>query len=280
MRHILVLVEDNALADAALGYARQLARGDGAPIYTLEETGTRGSLVSDIAKQRPDFVVLATRDRPSVDGWLMHDVADQIIRAHLAPLLLINCDGDSNALAGQQIVVPLDGSELAEAALPVAIELAHDFNSRLILFQAVPNSGSVPYAVPTELEKDHHIDVELAWSPGPAVQAAQNYLDLVTKRLGDSAVGLRIAQEVRVGELSHQLRDLVASNAIGLIVMVSRGRGGLARWLVGSSLADVVHNVTIPVVAVPPHEPQSIRCAWPEASRIGPTRTEPYTVLP
>jgi nucleotide-binding universal stress UspA family protein len=255
MRHILVLVEDKALADAALAFARQLARAEGAAVHTLPVADAHDSLISNIARQEPDVVVLATRRRPSVDGWLVHDLADRIIGARLAPVVLIDAYARTTAgLQGHRILVPLDGSELAEAALPVALELARELKLGLTLLQAVPDLVVVPYALPTEFQHNNGHDVELAWTSGPAAQVAHDYLDLVVRRLGSAADGLQIEKQVRLGELTKEIRAIVATeptSPIAMIVMAARGRIGVGRWLVGSSLADVVLEVDIPVVAVP-----------------------------
>jgi nucleotide-binding universal stress UspA family protein len=256
MRHIMVLVEDKTLADAALAFARQLARAEGAAVHTPAVADAHGSLIRHIAKREPDLVVLATRRRPSVDGWLIHDMAGRIIGARLAPVVLIDTSGRTTAgLQGHQILVPLDGSEMAEAALPVALELARELKLGLTLLQAVPDHVVVPYAVPTQFQHDDGHDVELAWTAGPAAQAAHDYLDLVVRRLGNAADELQLAKQVRVGELTQEIRAIVAeerTSPIAMIVMAARGRIGVGRWLIGSSLADVVHNVDIPVVAAPP----------------------------
>jgi nucleotide-binding universal stress UspA family protein len=222
----------------------------------LAVADVHGSLIGHVATQEPDVVVLATRRRPSVDGWLIHDVADRIIGARLAPVVLIDTYGrTTGGLQGHQILVPLDGSELADAALPVALELAQELKLGLTLLQAVPGLVVVPYAVPTEFQHDYGHDVELAWTSGPAAEAEHDYLDLVVRRLGSAADGLQLAKQVRVGELTQEIRAIVAeerTSPIAMIVMAARGRIGVGRGLIGSSLADVVHNVDIPVVAVPP----------------------------
>ena len=252
MSCILVLAEEKALAETALDYATALAEVEGADVLTINVANIRTSVEHEIAMHQPHLVVLATRHRPSVSGLLVHDLADRILGSRLAPVLLVDSANHSRGLHRSQVLVPLDGSEIAEAALPTALELARVLQGGIVLLQAVP-PVVLPYAVPPELERNLQLDLALAWDPRPELKAAQAYLDLVVKRLAQAADGTAISTEVRLGGLADQLAQLLHSApAVRLIVMTSQARSGLTRWLLGSSLAEVVHAVNIPVLAVPP----------------------------
>jgi nucleotide-binding universal stress UspA family protein len=255
MKDILVVVENRGLGDAARAFATQLARAECAAIHSLDTAEMHESVVDAIARERPDVVVLATRHRPSVTGLFIHDLADRIIGAELAPVLLVDAAGSSAALERQFILVPLDGSDLSKAALPLALELARALNAAgLILFQAV-GPLIMPYAAPPELEQAMAFNLESTWDPSPSLQAAREYLEGVAMRLRQDADVPRIETDVRLGNLAETIGEAVANTGgpgIGLIVMMSRGRIGFGRWLLGSSLADVVDAVDLPVVAVPP----------------------------
>ena len=214
-------------------------------------------VVSEVRHQQPHLVVVAT-GHPRLGSRLFGSLAEAIIAAQVAPVLLVGEHvpaGQSRPpLRGTRVLVPLDGSALGEAALPTARELARTLQGQLVLFQAVA-PPVVPYAVPTELEADPELDVELAWEPSSALREARAYLHLVASRLARQADGLPIDVQVRLGGLTDQIRLLQAEDApdLGLIVMAAHGRHGLGRLLLGSTPDDVGRSVDVPVVAVPTH---------------------------
>lgn len=142
----------------------------------------------------------------------------------------------------RRIVVPLDGSALAEAALPQAIDLARLTGVPLHLLRVVDY---------LRLERYGPYALALEYSPVEPVLAteqteATGYLSEVAERLTDD--GLTVASEVRQGRVA---REVVAAATPGdVIVMASHGRGGLSRWLLGSVAEDVLRHATVPVLLV------------------------------
>ena len=152
----------------------------------------------------------------------------------------------------RRIVVPLDGSELAEQALPQAEELARLTAAPMHLVRAVD---------PTPLLRGTYgLAIESA-AVEPLLReeqtAARGYLDRVAREVG--ARGPSVTTELREGFASRELIDLAQPD--DLIVMASHGRGGLARWFMGSVAEEVVRRSRAPVLLVrsdpaqPPAEP-------------------------
>jgi nucleotide-binding universal stress UspA family protein len=142
----------------------------------------------------------------------------------------------------RRIVVPLDGSKLAEAALPQAIDLARLTGApihlvRVVDFTRLEQYG--PYALALE-----YSGVEPVLSDEHA--AALAYLREVRERL--KGEDLYANTEVREGRVA---REVVAALRPGdIVVMASHGRGGLSRWLLGSVAEDVLRHATVPVLLV------------------------------
>jgi nucleotide-binding universal stress UspA family protein len=141
-----------------------------------------------------------------------------------------------------RIVVPLDGSKLAEAALPAAEEFARLANAPIVLLRVVDF---------TRLEQYGPYGLALEYASVEPVLAAERaeavkYLEEVCSRLG--AKGLSVTFAVRSGPVA---REIVAATRPGdVIVMASHGRGGLSRWLLGSVAEDVVRHALVPVMIV------------------------------
>lgn len=138
----------------------------------------------------------------------------------------------------KRILVILDGSELAEAALPHAREMARRYSAQLVLLRAVqplPLHPEAPYGSIARVD-DQTLDL------------AQGYLEGVAKGLQET--GIDIGIEVRRGVPYAEIVDYADQNDIDLIVMTTRGRSGFTRWLMGSVADRVVRGANVPVLLV------------------------------
>lgn len=152
-------------------------------------------------------------------------------------------------MATHRILVPLDGSALAEMVMPTAIELGTALQADWILVQVIaPDPGA--WALVTE-----------SWGPvgpwDPMVPAqdeqrdgAQTYLNAVRKQMGDR-VG-RVTVDVRQGPVLASLLAAVRNHAATLIAMSTHGRGGFNRMVMGSVTDMVIRLAPVPVVVVHP----------------------------
>jgi nucleotide-binding universal stress UspA family protein len=142
----------------------------------------------------------------------------------------------------ERIVVPLDGSPLAELALPHAVNLAKLSNATLHLLRIVDF---------TRLDEHGPYGLAMEYSAFEPVLSeeeanARDYLQQMQVRLSDS--GVQITADVRRGPVT---REIVRNSTEGdVIVMASHGRGGISRWLLGSVAEDVVRNSTVPVMLI------------------------------
>ena len=146
------------------------------------------------------------------------------------------------ALVFKKIIVPLDGSPLAESALPQARELAGLTGSeirlvRVVDFTNLENAGAVGLALEYVPSGDV-LDVEQA--------EAERYLEAIATEL--RADGLPVETEVYRGRVSRVLAQVATAD--DLIVMASHGRGGLTRWFLGSVAEDLLRQAKAPVMLV------------------------------
>jgi nucleotide-binding universal stress UspA family protein len=143
-----------------------------------------------------------------------------------------------------RILVPLDGSKLAERALPAAEELARLVRAPLHLVRMVDPAHS-------NLGRDGFDESVLAQVASSLFlteegAAADAYLARMTAR--EIEQGLGASGEVRYGATA---REIVAMAQPGdLIVMSTHGRGGLVRWFLGSVAEDVVRRAPVPVLLI------------------------------
>jgi nucleotide-binding universal stress UspA family protein len=134
-----------------------------------------------------------------------------------------------------RIVVPLDGSVLAEAALWAAIDLAGKDGATLLLIRAA-QAHTLPGADPVEAQVR-------------AIREADEYLASVARRLKDKGVE-RVEAHVWYGPPAAAIVEAASFQKADLIVMGSHGRSGLGRLVLGSVAESVLRGTTIPILIV------------------------------
>jgi len=135
----------------------------------------------------------------------------------------------------KKIVVPLDGSPLAEAVLPQVTELAHALATEVLLLRV-----AVAHAFPAG------DPISLAEEEVRVVREAEAYLAAVAGRLAREGVTAKTA--VRYGQAAAEIIDHVAFEGADLVAMSTHGRSGLSRLVVGSVAEEVVRKVGVPVL--------------------------------
>jgi nucleotide-binding universal stress UspA family protein len=139
----------------------------------------------------------------------------------------------------KRILVPLDGSERAERAIPVAVRLAHASQGTIILGRAVHVQASIaPYG---ELPLDVRQDALKA----RAAEAAA-YLASATKRAG--LEGIAVETTVRTGPAAWEMLTAAQEKAADLIVICSHGHTGFKRWVLGSVAQQMIRHAQEPVL--------------------------------
>ena len=138
----------------------------------------------------------------------------------------------------QSILVPLDGSRLAEAILPEIEKLAALLKARLNLIR-VSRVHVLPGVNPSEAQIK-------------AVRRAQEYLESLKKRLSTRDIEIEI--HAAYGNPAEKILEVCRRHDIDLIAMSTHGRSGLGRWLLGSVAEKVVRHSEKPVLLLRAHE--------------------------
>jgi nucleotide-binding universal stress UspA family protein len=144
--------------------------------------------------------------------------------------------------AGRPILVPLDGSALAERALPYAVAEAQRRAVPLRLLRVV-SPGPIALGGVAAASLD-----ELA-APGEQEQA-ERYLTDRGRALAAGAPGLDVRVEVRRGDPATELLDAARRDAVQLVVLTTHGRSGLTRLVRGSIAEAVVAHGTAPTLLI------------------------------
>jgi nucleotide-binding universal stress UspA family protein len=250
-------VPDVLLEDAARHWAAHYVsdvtgriRGQtGVEVENTVRSGPISETIHGVARELDaDFVVMSTHGRgPFTRVWL-GSVADGVVRTSEVPVLLVRPDGQEppdlgSDVALSHLLIPLDGSDVAESALEPALSVGRNWDARYTLLRLVrfPNEAVSAYLPDTTKM------VEQIVREGTA--AAEAYLagTVAGLRESDLTVESRVAVVNSVGRgIIHHADEL----GVDMIVLASHGHGGFRRAVLGSVADKVVRGAAQPVLVV------------------------------
>jgi len=153
----------------------------------------------------------------------------------------------------QRILVPLDGSRLSGQALSYGIDIAKRYQSKLIVMRVVPPATVVPSSTATEIGIDPaaaRIAVQSARIQDRAnVERTRRYLQQKLRTI--TGKGIEGTYHIAVGEPGKSIILHSAEAKVDLIVMMTSGKGGLKRAILGSVADEVVRKAGVPVLLLP-----------------------------
>lgn len=234
----------DAAALHAREYLEMVAQEVSGQGFTVHTRVTRGITAEEIieAARLHTYVAMTTHGRSGVGRWLLGSVAEKIINSAPVPVLLVRATTarPDERPPIKRVLVPLDGSELAEHALPLATNLARLAGASLIL------THSLDWAQEVSLMR--FSDTLAARLIEHRVAVAKEYLEQIQQRsfLRD----LSVMTDIRQTEAAASILASANEHSADLMVIATHGRSGLQRWLLGSVAQRVVQHATIPVLLV------------------------------
>lgn len=227
--------------DEARDYLEQKAKMLGTGVKIDVPLGHPPEEIIAVAERHRDtLIVMTTHGRSEISRWLFGCVAERVVHASTVPVLLIRA-----GVAGpkvppfQAILVPLDGSVLAEAVLPYTSQLAGAVNAEIELVRVVGvgDAAGMLWMMPEVIEQ--------------LVRESDDYLNAVAKRLREE--GRRVTVKTLIGFPATEILAYEQATKPDLVVMATHGRGGLNRLVFGSIAERVLQAGTVPVLMVRPH---------------------------
>lgn len=233
--------EESYLADLARRFV-----GDGAPsdAKVLDDGDVAEELAEYADEVHSDMIFLTTHGLTGVNRLWLGSVTDEIVRRTTVPLFVVHPTEAGEAREGlsiRHILVPLDGSELAETVLGPATELARAFDAKVTLTRVVRSGESRGWPVLAELRE----------RPVPPIDGALEYLRGVADEL--TRDGLDVHVHVERGNLPATaiVRSAEYLDA-DVIAMATHGYGGVKRTVLGSVADKILRTSTIPMLVMRP----------------------------
>jgi nucleotide-binding universal stress UspA family protein len=231
--------------------AQRASAGSDRPLSVDLLDGPVAVVLCDYAQTNHiDLIVMSTHGRGALGRMWLGSVAAALVRQAPTPVLLVRPPkmpaSPDHEPVFRRILVPLDGSPLAERALKQAVGLGALMQARYTLLQAldplVVEHTQPPYAAGL----DRRLLAEVRAS-------ATDYLERIAARL--RAQSLHVETKLVVGPPAFAIRDYASEHDIDLIAMATHGQGGLSRLLLGSVTDAVVHAADVPILLYRPSEP-------------------------
>ncbi|MCH8802187.1 MAG: universal stress protein [Chloroflexi bacterium] len=242
--------------DEAMDYLNSVKRKTAGVEITCEaHEGDIVTHIIDEAEKSPNsLVALSTHGRSGVTRWLMGSVTDNVLHHTKNPMLIFrgHQEGDPEPDTNlETIIVPLDGSPLAEQVLPHVVALAKALNLKVTLIRAAATVEE--FSAVTGFQRVDGIS-------GLHYQTFEN----LTKVAGNQALDYIKGQEEHlrsqgVASVDHRIVpgsaaavivDVALETPDNLVAMTTHGRSGPARWTLGNVTDRVVRHSGDPVLVV------------------------------
>ena len=235
----------NYLAGVIAAHAEELA---GIPTEMDVAFGLTSPMLASTARlEQVDLVVMCSHREAGLGQWGIESIAQQTMRRSPVPLLILNEHGQMPRLETSRplrVLIPLDGSLFAEAALEPAIhvlsQIASSTQDELCLLRVVEGL----HAENTDAQQQ-------------TKREAEHYLKIISERLGkkrNAGCDFPITSVVRKGGdvVGSILEEAKKTGYTHLIVMATHGREGMERLMLGSIAERVLGAAACPVLIVCP----------------------------
>jgi len=210
------------------------------------KTGNPPHEIIELAENQDyDLIALATKGRSGIMRWMLGSVADHIIGSATTPILLISPTEDIEYSIDKphklnSIIIPLDGSKLAESVLPIAESIAIKASAVINLVQVIPTIvqvylGSEHQAYPMDILADLE-------------ESGHKYLSKIERFL--QLKGLNVHSKLIEGEASSSINNYCSTLDQSIITMTTRGYTGFSRWVLGSVADKIIRHVGEPVLLI------------------------------
>ena len=223
------------------------AKGEITIGYPAEE------IIRYASKYEVDFILIATHGYSGIKQWKISSVAEKVLRASKVPVLLVPAETPYKIVYDKwprmMLLVPLDGSELAESVLPHVEALAKQrgIEPVEIALIAVCEKHSIPSNL-IEASKLYGWEEYIDQRTSELKKMYEQYLAGIEKRLTDS--GLKVKSKVLMGKPAQRIIEFTRENPFSLVVIATHGHMGYVHWDYGDVANKVLHEGASPVFIV------------------------------
>lgn len=215
-------------------------------VTTALEYGPVTRTLGDYAtKHNVDLIVMSSHSRGGVKRLTLGSVTDYLVRNTNIPVLVVRprtlVTGDTSDFVLGRIVVPLDGSELAEQVLPEVAALASRLGSAVNLIHVL---------TPVTYSQKEIMQPGLPWWDAD-IATAKSYLDDAAIELIEQ--GLTVTRDVLLSDhIATAILDYAVREGADVIALATRGKGGISRLVFGSVADEITRTSPTSLLVVHP----------------------------
>lgn len=241
--------------DAYLARLEAQMKSDGVPVEVVRAEGEPAIAIVSIAHDHhADLIIMVTHAREGTSRLIHGSIADRVLQASSVPVLLLKHGEQPDRVFSIQgrphLLVPLDGSELAESVMLRAVSLASQMGASMTLLRSL----DLPDLTVAGTRRGGLPPADIGVIVPTARQHALQYLQQMQART--QAHGIPTAVLVTEGgaaeDIAGQAKELAQAGQTVMIVMATHGRTGVGRWLYGSVAGAVLHLADVPLLIVRP----------------------------
>ena len=190
------------------------------------------------AENGADIIIMSSHGQGAVGRFVSGSVADQIVRTAPLPVMIIGPDGDlSPKQTIRRVILPMDGSEMSQRAIPIAEELASQAGADVYVVSVISPVANLADA------QANAIDANLV---SQSFQQAAAYVSEVVDSLRNR--GVPAGGDVLTGRVAPSISGALEPGDV--LVMTSQSRTFLHRWAMGSNAMKLVSTGQAPVVVL------------------------------
>lgn len=202
-------------------------------------------IIEYACQNEADLLILCSHGRGGVNDWQINGLGQKIIQRTNKSVFLIRAfeaaDHEVNAHDPLRILVPLDGSQRAEAVLPFATTLAQQSQAELLFVHVVEQPSILQRTPPTAADKELVDQLN-----GRNQKEAEEYFTYLK-----SCLPIDVETKVVVGNnVMSKLHDIVHEEAIDLVLFNAHGRSGIDQWPYGSIVSNFIQYGTTSLLIV------------------------------
>lgn len=202
-----------------------------------------------VEKNQIDVVAMASHGHSGINKWVIGSTANKIIRGTRIPVLLAyskeKVRSSQQTVSFTNILLPLDGSKVAEAAFAYVESILSKQEAKVFLLRVVPSVVGQYAGSPEGYVVDYTEKVMQALQ-----EEATDYLKKTAKSFQEK--GILVFTAMVVGYPASEILKYVERQKVDLIIMSTHGRAGLGKWILGSVADKVLHNAEIPLLLIRP----------------------------
>ncbi len=184
-------------------------------------------IVATAEREGCGLILMTTRGGSKIKRWAIGGVTERVLRLSKVPVHVIRSGAAARKGSPRRIIIPIDGSKLAEAVVPWAARIAKLFKAGIVFLHVYPTG-------PVGLRAWHQQKFEAIGR-----RAAELCAELKRK-------GVKAAFRVESGDAADRIAAF--ADPRDLVVTTTHGNGGFQRWVFGSVAEKLIHDASVPVL--------------------------------